>query len=731
MTTALNDVPERGRVLVVDDDAIIRHLSRVTLEESGYAVSECADGAAALELFSEINPNVMLLDAVLPGRDGFHVCEQIRALPEGKDVSIIMMTGLDDIESIHKAYGAGATDFITKPINWQILAYRVHYIFRASQAFRDLRTSETRLSYAQQLARMGSWEWSTNDDRIQLSPSCLQTLGVTPGRTVRDISSFLMLMHVSDRQLLLKGLDSLMESGHPLSFDCRTTGVPGEERNIHLEAEAHRDAAGSVARISGTVQDITDRKRAEERIRYLAYYDSLTDLPNRILFKEHLKRALAIADQHGRLVAVLFLDMDRFKGVNDSLGHDMGDLLLKQLAARLQQQVRRYDTISRETADQNDSLISRLGGDEFTVLLEGIANPEVAARVARRVLADLETPFDLSGNEVYISCSIGISIYPHDGTDVDALVKNADVAMYSAKDLGRGTFQFYTQEMNAASFQRLVMETHLRKAFEKCEFSIHYQPQVDSTTNRIVGLEALVRWENPEIGKVSPETFIGIAEETGLVIPLDRWVLTTVCRHMDEWKTEGLPAVRVSVNLSARHFIKNHLEETISLIRQRSGASFLNLELEITERVLMESTEAVSRSLLQLKEMGIGISIDDFGTGFSSLSCLTRFPCRTLKIDKSFVSKIGEHAESASVVNAIIALARILGKEVVAEGVESSIQLNFLKNNGCSVLQGYLYSPPLPECEVRHLLLAGSILPQALRCEAPVPAHAPNAVSPS
>lgn len=729
MTSGLINSPEQGRILVVDDDAIIRHLSRITLEGAGYAVSECPDGAAALELFSTVRPDVLLLDVVLPGMDGFDVCEKIRSLPEGKDVSIVMMTGLDDIGSIHKAYGAGATDFITKPINWQILTYRVHYIFRASQAFRDLRTSETRLRYAQQLARMGSWEWNTIQDQIQLSNACHQILGVTAESPVWNLATFLSWIDIGDRQHLLKGLDSLMESGHPFSLDCRTSGDSGNERFIHLGADVHRDAAGQVLRISGTVQDITDRKQAEERIRYLAYFDSLTDLPNRILFKEHLKRALAMAEQHGKLVAVLFIDMDRFKGINDSLGHDMGDLLLQQLAVRLQHQVRRYDTISRETADHKDSLISRLGGDEFTILLEGIADPGIAARVARRVLGDLETPFSLNGNEVFISCSIGISIFPHDGTDVDTLVKNADVAMYSAKDLGRRTFQFYTQEMNAASFQRLVMETHLRKAFEKCEFSIHYQPQVDCTTNRIVGLEALVRWDNPEIGKVSPEIFISITEETGLIIPLDRWVLSTVCQHMDEWKNQGLPPVRVSVNLSAKHFIKNNMDDTVSLIRQRTGASVLNLDLEITEGILMENTEEVITSLLLLKEMGVGISIDDFGTGYSSLSYLTRFPCHTLKIDKSFVSKIGVNSESSSVVNAIIALARTLGKKVVAEGVEHIDQLNFLKNNGCTVIQGYLFSPPVPEQEIRQLLLAGSIPIQPARL-AGLPPHETLSIAP-
>ena len=706
MTALFGESQEACRILVIDDDPTIRLLTRALLENSGHSVAECPDGNAAWELFQDFRPDVLLLDVMLPGKDGFAVCQEIRSQPQGRNVPIVMMTGLDDIDSIHKAYRVGATDFITKPINWQILAYRVQYIIRSSRASGALRTSEDRLQQAQYLARMGSWQWNPQLDCMELSESCQRVLGEAATGAVRDLLSFSAAIHPRDGHTLRKGFDALVRLGAPLSIDCQLAAEDAEQRFIHLEAEAHRDLDNTTL-ITGTIQDISDRKRDEEKITYLAYHDSLTGLPNRILFKEHLSRALIMARIQQKLLAILFIDLDRFKGINDSLGHDIGDLLLQQVAHRLKQRIRPYDVLSRVIEEEKAPLIARLGGDEFTIMLEGIDSPENAAQVARRVIAALEPPFDLNGNEAFISCSIGISVYPHDGTELDSLVKNADVAMYSAKDLGRSTFQFYTQEMNSASLNRLILETQLRKAFEKHEFSVVYQPQVDCTTNQVVGLEALVRWYNPELGWISPADFIPIAEDTGLVVPLDRWVIATVCQQLETWHNEGVPPVRVAFNLSANHFFKSNLFETVSLIRQRNEAALHNLELEITESVLMEHTDEVIDALKLLDASGVRISIDDFGTGFSSLSYLTCFPFHTLKIDRSFVSRITDNAESASIVTAIVALARSLGKEVVAEGVETVEQLTFLQKIGCTVIQGYLFSRPLPALEVRQLLVEG------------------------
>jgi len=695
-------------VLVIDDDPTVRLLTRAILEQSGYSITECPDGTAALTLLQQIRPDVLLLDVMLPGKDGFAVCQEIRAHPQGENVPIIMMTGLDDLDSIHKAYRLGATDFITKPINWQLLAYRVQYIIRSSKAFEALRTSEARLNQAQQLASMGSWEWNPQLDRVEMSDSCKSVLMISSETEVWDVHSFITSGHSREHRLLRKGFDALI-LGEPLSIDCQMATEEGDKRFIHLEAAARCDLDNRHIFVTGTVQDISERKRGEEKISYLAFHDSLTDLPNRILFKEHLGRALTMARIHQRLLAILFIDLDRFKGINDSLGHDIGDLLLQQVAHRLKRRIRPYDVLSRIAEGQKAPLIARLGGDEFTIMLEGIESPDNAAQVARRVIETLEAPFDLNGSEAYISCSIGISIYPHDGADIDSLVKNADVAMYSAKELGRSTFQFYTQEMNSASLHRLTLETQLRKAFEKNEFSVVYQPQVDCITNQIVGLEALVRWYNPELGWISPADFIPAAEDIGLIVSLDRWVIATVCRQLETWQNEQVPTVRVAFNLSANHFLKSNLDETVRIIRQRNEASHSPLELEITESVLMGHTDEVIGALKLLESTGIRISIDDFGTGFSSLSYLTTFPFHTLKIDKSFITKVTESAESASIVKAIIALAHSLHKDVVAEGVETIEQLAFLKNFGCAVIQGYLFSHPLPAHEIYQLLMEGRI----------------------
>jgi diguanylate cyclase (GGDEF)-like protein/PAS domain S-box-containing protein len=701
-STEKNLIP--GKLLVVDDDFNVRQLSRAVLDEAGYVVYDCADGISALNEFVLKKPDIVLLDVIMPGKSGFDVCAEIRSLPEGSDVPIVIMTGLDDTESILRAFREGATDFITKPINWETLPYRMQYIFKAGRAFKDLRISQKKLSHAQHIAKMGSWEWHLRPDEVLLSDPCRYMLGLQSDQPVLTISSFVELVHATDRDRVREALDRLVEGGLPLKMDCRWTVPNGSHRYFHLGAEDHRDPVDRAVYITGTIQDITERKQTEEKIRYLAYYDSLTGLPNRALFKEHLKRSLGMAQQQKHILAVLFIDLDRFKGVNDSLGHDAGDQLLQQVAERIQQYVRSYDTLSRCSTEFENSIVSRIGGDEFTILLDDIKSAGVTAVVARRVISTLEAPFILNGQEVFISASIGISIYPDDCTDVDSLVKYADIAMYSAKCSGRGTFQFYTQEMNEASMRQLQIETHLRKALEENALSICYQPQVDCVTNRIVGLEALVRWENSELGNIDPDAFIPVAEEAGLIIALDRWMLETVCLQLSVWQKEGVCPDRVSVNISARHFQKKSLPVTLEMILNVHENVRQSLEIEITERSLLDNTEEVIRSLEQIAASNIHISVDDFGTGYSSLSYLTRIPCNTIKIDKSFIAGINIDSSSMSIIIAIIALAKSLDKEVIAEGVETVEQLDFLKHHGCRIIQGYLYSKPQSVEQINELL---------------------------
>lgn len=438
--------------------------------------------------------------------------------------------------------------------------------------------------------------------------------------------------------------------------------------------------------------DITQRKVAEERLQYLVHHDSLTDLPNRLLFMDRLSQAMARVRWHNRLVAILFLDLDRFKRINDTLGHDVGDQLLKVVAERLRACIRTGDTVAR------------MGGDEFTIILSDVAQVEDVPRVAQKIIDAISRPFSLMGQELFITVSMGISLFPNDGQDAQTLVKNADVAMYRAKEQGRNHYQHYSPAMNVRTLERLALENNLRHALERKELLLHYQPRVDLETGRITGVEALLRWQYPDLGLIPPSQFIPLAEETGLIIPIGEWVLRTACIQNKLWQSMGFFPMRVAVNLSARQFQQRSLVETISHVIKETGLDPHYLELELTEGLIMKNAELTITTLRDLHEMGIQVSIDDFGTGYSSLSYLRRFPIHALKIDQSFVRDITTDPDDTVIVTAIILLAHSLKLKVIAEGVETQEQLDFLRSLKCHEMQGYLFSRPLPAEEMTKLL---------------------------
>jgi diguanylate cyclase (GGDEF)-like protein/PAS domain S-box-containing protein len=452
------------------------------------------------------------------------------------------------------------------------------------------------------------------------------------------------------------------------------------------------------------IRDITERKEAEEQIRYLAYYDSLTGLPNRTFYRELVSRALLLAKRHHWTIAILFIDLDYFKRINDTLGHDIGDQLLRIVGDLVKTCIRQSDFIARSEQDELENVVARLGGDEFIVLLNEIAHSQDASRVARRILKELARPFTLAGHEVFVTASIGIALYPLDGNDSDDLLKNADVAMYHAKNQGRNNYQFYTKSMNATSLQRLDLENDLRKATDRNEFVLYYQPTVDIRTKAIIGAEALVRWDHPEKGMISPAEFIPLAEETGLIVPIGKWVLRSACIQNKAWQDAGNKYLRMSVNLSSRQFDQEGLIEVVSEALRDSGFDPRYLELEITESTIMKNPEKAATTLQKLKDMGICLSIDDFGTGYSSLGNLRRFPLDSLKIDRSFVTNITTDSDDAAIITAIIAMARSLKLRVIAEGVEAEEQQAFLRDLGCHEMQGYLFSRPLPVNDFFKLL---------------------------
>lgn len=439
-------------------------------------------------------------------------------------------------------------------------------------------------------------------------------------------------------------------------------------------------------------RDITERRMAEETIRYQALHDLLTDLPNRILFNDRLADALANARAREGMVAVMFLDLDRFKTINDTLGHAFGDRLLQLVAERLTDCLWQHDTIAR------------WGGDEFTLLLPQIYCAEDAGRIAQRILDALKQPFNIEGNQLYISSSVGIAIYPHDGEDGETLLRNADVALYRAKEKGRNNYQLYTAAMNSQASELLLLENELHQALGRGEFVIHYQPQIDTTTGKIVQMEALVRWQHPELGLISPAKFIPLAEENGLILQIGEWVLRTACAQNKAWQNAGLPPITLAVNLSGRQFQQPDLVEMVARVLEETGLGPDWLELEITESVAMQNVDFSRGILSKLHNMGVSLSMDDFGTGYSSLSYLKKFPLDKLKIDQSFVRELTTDPNDGAIITAISALGKVLNLKMVAEGVETEAQKNFLQNLECEYMQGYLFSRPLSSEQATQLL---------------------------
>lgn len=448
----------------------------------------------------------------------------------------------------------------------------------------------------------------------------------------------------------------------------------------------------------GVINDVTDLIRYQEQLEYQANYDSLTRLPNRNLLRDRLQHALIVSQRHNKGVAVVFMDLDGFKNVNDSLGHSVGDRLLSVVAERLARCARASDTVARH------------GGDEFVVVMTDVVDEQSLIAWMERVRASISEPVWLDGTELYVGCSMGASLFPQDGEDAETLMKKADLAMYRAKDMGRNNFQFYQPEMNASAGERLNLERRLRRALRDNEFLLHYQPQVDIVTGQIVGMEALVRWRDPEVGLIPPSSFIPVAEECGLIGPLSEWVLREACRQNKAWQDEGLPPARVSVNLSARQFQQHDIVKVVTQVLEESGLEPQYLELELTESTIMRNAEEAVLMLNSLHALGIGLAIDDFGTGYSSLSYLKRFPVDRLKIDRSFVSDIGVSGDDETITSAIIALAHSLKLQVIAEGVETSAQLDFLKERACDEMQGFFFSRPIPRDEIPGLLQGGAAL---------------------
>ncbi|HUQ74372.1 MAG TPA: EAL domain-containing protein [Burkholderiales bacterium] len=529
-------------------------------------------------------------------------------------------------------------------------------------------------------------DWDLLKDRLWWNDGYAALFGYSAKDTKPGVESWSDFIHPEDRGRVLKGVHKVIDSGGTTWNDeYRFRRRDGSDAHILDRGFVVRDADGRAVRMIGAMMDISGRKHAEAELAQLAQYDTLTGLPNRNLLRDRLAQAVARVHREGWLSAVLFVDLDRFKEINDTLGHATGDEVLKMMAARMRTVLRQADTVAR------------FGGDEFTILVEDVKTPSDVAGVARKILGVLELPMAVEGRDLFLSASIGIAVCPDDGKDSQTLLQHADTAMYQAKAAGRNGFEFYAARMGAAASERMTIEASLRQALERNEFVLHYQSIVDVKTGALRGAEALVRWQHPQWGLVAPARFIGIAEASGLIVPLGEWIMQEACRQAVQWRAAGLPPLRMSVNLSARQFRKPALAEVIAATLARAGLPGDSLTVEITESLLMENAQGSRKMLAELKTAhGVRVALDDFGTGYSSLSYLKQFPLDVLKIDRSFVRDVTTDSDDAAIVRAMIGLAHNLDLTLTAEGVETPEQLAFLREHGCDTAQGYLFSKPIP-----------------------------------
>lgn len=585
----------------------------------------------------------------------------------------------------------------------RLAAYR-HMVEEQTRQLRqsivELECSQDDLANAQRLAQMGSWYLDLESGALHGSDEFRQIMRLSDDVKPTGMEALVALVHEDDRDDLRQAFDACLDGAVTMRMDCRVPVDDSSERVLHVQAQLQEPAKGRGRRLEGTVQDVTERRRSEEQIRYLHHHDPLTGLGNRLLCSERLEIQIKQAHRAQTKLGVLVVAVDRFKRINDTLGPSVGDALLKGIAGRLVTIVRETGRIGRQDAE---AAISRLGSDEFAVVLHEPGATHDLAIAARRILAGLARPFELGGHEVVVGASIGITTYPDDGEDVEVLLQNAAAAMAHAKQQGGGNFQFYAESMNEESLRRLIIEGELRHALDREEFELHYQPKICLASGRVAGAEALVRWRDANGQPISPAVFIPIAEETGLISRLGDWVMRTAARQIASWQEQGLD-IAVSVNLSIHQFRGAPIADRVNELVREFGFDASLLELEITESTLMHDERSVVSQLETLRELGVRVSVDDFGTGYSSFAYLRRLPADAIKIDRSFVVAIADSRADAALAESIVSMGRALGLEVIAEGVETAAQRDLLAGYGCDLMQGFLVSPAVPAARFQEIV---------------------------
>lgn len=798
---------KNASILVVDDDLTMRILMHECLEPLGYKIIQASNGLNAIEEYEKHHPDMILMDVQMPIMSGFTACRKLRALPECATVPILIITGLDDFTSIEEAYNVGATDFITKPIDWLVLQHRVRYMLRASEAFEAIRKQEASLARAQRIAKLGNWELNLKTNTLEWSDETYRIFEISKENTTLSLDVFNNAIHPEDRSLVENAFLSSLNNRLPYRVTHRIVLPDGSIKHVEEQGAIYYDKDDNPEKSIGTVQDITEQvhtskkiqtlsqaveqspvsvmitdfeshieytnhafvkntgyqlkdsihkhasllnseltnrrilqnigeavssgstwhgelqvkrkdgthfwarsniapvfddsknitnylyiaeditlyKQQEEKILYQAHFDALTQLPNRFLVLDRLLQSIKEAHRYNKKVAILFLDLDDFKKVNDSLGHEVGDKILVVAASRLARAVRSQDTVGRH------------GGDEFIVILGDLDDEHEAIPIAETILQQFREEFELGRRKFVLTSSIGISIYPNDGIDPAELLRKADTAMYKSKEEGKNTFCFITEEMNKGVARRILLEEQLRGALNRNEFSILYQPLINTSSENIMGAEALLRWKNDIVGQVSPNEFIPITEQLGLIITIGRYVLKEALEFAKIHRDNFSKDFSISVNVSPVQFrdpeLPAYIDETLRALNLPGSA----LSLEVTEGVLLSGHRHITEAITAMDDLGIKISMDDFGTGYSSFNYLRNYPFSILKIDRSFISGIDLLKNDYKIVGSIISMARGLGLTIIAEGVETAQQLECLQKLNCDLIQGYYFSRPLTQ----------------------------------
>lgn len=708
---AKRTIGHEAKLLVVDDEARMRASVADLLKAYGYNCVSASGGKEALDLLASGGIDLMLLDLNMPGVDGYQVMREVKE--HYPDTDVIVLSGETTFESATEALRCGAEDFLRKPYSPEELIRIVSSIMHKRGLERNiqqmhicLEASEHRYRFIvnnspdiiYMLDHKGKFVFVNDPVKTILGYEIDEMLG-------KHYSEFVHRDDLEKARYVFDERRTGSRASHNIEFRllCKGSSLPYryfESRSIHIElsamgmyADPPSDQRESFVGTYGVVRDISERKRAEELINFQLYHDLLTKLPNRALFRDRLNLAISHAKRSKSKLAVMFLDMDRFKVINDSLGHLAGDQLLQTIAQRLNSCLRDGDTLAR------------VGGDEFNLLVPGISGREDAAMIARKIIDRLKEPVILDGYEVFVSFSIGIAMYPQDGQTIDVLVKNSDMAMYHIKTHGKNGYEFFADNMKAAFHRQLSLENGIRKALEKKEFKLFYQPQIRVEDGRICGVEALIRWEHPEQGLLLPDQFIPLSEETGLIVEIGNWVLDTACRELNVWRKRGIrDDVQMAVNISAAQLMQPEFEHSVLDTLNKHGISGRQLTLEITENILMQDMDQAVSKFQQIAANGVRVAVDDFGIGYSSLSYLHSLPLNTLKIDRSFVSGIKGNKDRSSIITAVLAMARELKLEVVVEGVECKAQIDYLRKLECAKAQGYYLGRPVPAEEIRELL---------------------------